>query len=232
MRPTLGEIAVGRLEMSRLSLAPGGDGERRRCHRRWWWWRWWRGWCLAHIACVREIRGGEGEEEGAEVTGRGDSCDSLPWSRSPSLSLFALSPFLPFLHRLLPFSRSVANAQLRTPLATQLRAVPRTAAIVIRGISHVGITRAIYAICRPWSPLSSREARPLSVRREVSISRSLVRMPFPRHRRRRNAVFANLGALHPAKPISGSPSCYRACIRTSFRVPFLPSDFLVIRLSA
>lgn len=81
--------------------------------------------------------------------------------------------------------------------------------------------RAIYGIYRPWSPLSSREARPLSVRREVSISRSLVRMPFPRHCRRRNAVFANLGALHPVKPISGSPSCYRASIRTSFR--FSPS---------
>lgn len=62
-----------------------------------------------------------------------------------------------------------------------------------------------------------RERRNLSVRREVSISRSLVRMPFPRHCRRRNAVFANLGALHPVKPISGSPSC----CNTSFRV-FIP----------
>lgn len=80
------------------------------------------------------------------------SCGAvLLLSRSFSLRL---SPFLPFLHRLLPSRRPPCPRCQCTiaysSLATQLRAVPRTAAIVIRGISHVGITRAIQVLVSPF----------------------------------------------------------------------------------
>lgn len=104
-----------------------------------------------------------GEEEGARGH-RPRRLVRLPWSRSPSLPLLLPSPLaFPAVSSSLPsLPRSVAGAQSRTPLATQLRTVPRTNA-VIRGINHAGITRAIYAIHASVSPFIARGETSLSV---------------------------------------------------------------------
>lgn len=107
-----------------------------------------------------------------------------PFSFSPvlSFSLFASLAFpAAFLHRLLSSPVPLPVHNCVTPRATQLRGrstngghrnprdkprrynAPRYAAIPGLGLPF------------------HRERRDLSVRREVSISRSLVRMPFPRH---------------------------------------------------
>ena len=178
-----------------------------------------------HYMCTRNTRRWK-KREAREVTGRRDSCNSraillfsLVFSLSLSLSPSFSSLLLPFLYRLFiaSFSHPVAGAQLRTPLAIAYRSTnsgrrnpwdkPRTSC----------------AIYTPL-PFHRKRFRPLCPSREVSISRSLVRMPFPRHCRRRNTVFANFDALHLIKPISDSPRRQQH-VYSSFRI-FIPFFFI------
>lgn len=169
-----------------------------------------------HCMCTGNTRWPEVGRRGPRVTGREDSRDSRGAVLLLSRSFSRLLPFLPFLHSLpsfrcqctIAYSSRYAIAYRSANSRRNPRDKPRR-----YNARDIRDTRLPF----------HRERRDLSVRHELSISRSLVRMPFPQHCRRRNAVFANLGALHPVKPISGSPSMDKACTRTPFHVSFLIS---------
>lgn len=174
--------------------------------------------CTGNTAAKVRKRGQRSPAAETRVT---RSCGAvLLLCRSFSLRL---SPFLPFLHRLLPSPvppLPVHNCVLLSRYAIACRSTngghrnPRDK------------PRRYNARDTGLGLPFHRERRDLSVRREVSISRSLVRMPFPRHCRRRNAVFANLGAVAPGKIIYQWFS--KLLQGTSSRVSLSSSDFLPI----